>query len=169
MRQAHGALSLLLRTQRARQKREADPETRERAAWTEHCALNMMQQALASLPATPKPTTEPSPTIDLPSHTENADSLNELHHGPTTPAAEPQEEPQLAPLATPEPDERALMQALDDWQGYGITTTPLKARGRFGNPLDGPPGCDLAEPLTDAALQPPTATPALKPAEPAPS
>src|SRR5271163_2842320 len=39
MRQAQGALRLLLRMQATRQKLEANPEAGDRAAWTEHCAI----------------------------------------------------------------------------------------------------------------------------------
>ena len=162
-RQAHGAINTLLRVQAARQKRDANSETRDRAAWTEHCALKMMKETLA-----PKAITEPTRTIDFSRCAEKLDSRSEPPQGPT-PAPEPQEEPQPAPLATAELDEWALMQALDDWPGYGITTAPSKARARLGSALDAPPERDLAEAPTDAALQPPAATPVPQPAEPAPS
>ncbi len=51
MRQANGALRLLLRMQNARRKLEADDAARDRAAWTEHCALGLMAEALGH-PAT---------------------------------------------------------------------------------------------------------------------
>jgi hypothetical protein len=47
MRQSQGALRLLLRMQAARQKTEANAEARDRAAWAEHCALNLMTEALS--------------------------------------------------------------------------------------------------------------------------
>ena len=46
MREARGARSLLLRVQAAREKREADPAAADRAAWTEHCAIGLMAEAL---------------------------------------------------------------------------------------------------------------------------
>ena len=54
-RQADSSLRMLLRMQAARQKIEANPEARDRAAWTEHCALNLMAQALSPLPAPARP------------------------------------------------------------------------------------------------------------------
>src|SRR5487761_2741022 len=61
MRQARGYRSLLLRVQSAREKREASPATRDSAAWTEHCALGLMAEALslsASEPAAEPPVPE---------------------------------------------------------------------------------------------------------------
>ncbi len=83
MRQAQSALRLLLRMQAARQKLEADSETRDRAAWTEHCAIGLMAQALsrqapASIAEPPSPASEPQPE------------------------PEPVNEPRPAPLATTE-------------------------------------------------------------------
>ena len=54
-RQANGSLRMLLRMQAARQKTESNPEARDRAAWTEHCALNLMAQALSPPPAPATP------------------------------------------------------------------------------------------------------------------
>jgi hypothetical protein len=48
MRQARGFMSLLLRVQAERRKREADNAATDRAAWTEHCAAGLMAQALAA-------------------------------------------------------------------------------------------------------------------------
>ncbi len=55
MRQANGALRLLLRLQAARAKLEADNAARDRAAWTEHCAIGLMAEALPAH-AAPAPT-----------------------------------------------------------------------------------------------------------------
>lgn len=49
-RQSDSSLRMLLRMQAARQKRDANPETRDRAAWAEHCALNLMAEALSPPP-----------------------------------------------------------------------------------------------------------------------
>jgi hypothetical protein len=46
MRQARATWSLLLRVQAERRKREADNAATDRAAWTEHCAIGLMAQAL---------------------------------------------------------------------------------------------------------------------------
>ena len=66
-RQSRGALSLLLRVQAVRQKREADAAATHAAAWTEHCAIGLMADALgrpnapAAAPAPPPPPPEPEP------------------------------------------------------------------------------------------------------------
>src|SRR5271169_31733 len=52
-RRAQSARSLLQRLQAERHKREADAAATEQAAWIEHCAIGMMADALASVPATP--------------------------------------------------------------------------------------------------------------------
>jgi hypothetical protein len=59
MRQARGARSLLLRVQAAREKREADNAATDKAAWTEHCAIGLMADALGR---TPPPATAEPPT-----------------------------------------------------------------------------------------------------------
>src|SRR5277367_3070994 len=57
MRQSQSALRLLLRMQAAQQKLEANPEARDRAAWTEHCAITQMAEALSPpAPALAEPT-----------------------------------------------------------------------------------------------------------------
>jgi len=76
--QAQGGLRLRLHMQAARQKIEANPEARDRAAWTEHCALNQMTEALLPPPA-PAPIAEPP--------------------APPPPAPEPQPEPVAEPQA----------------------------------------------------------------------
>ncbi|HSZ88130.1 MAG TPA: hypothetical protein VK822_02020 [Acetobacteraceae bacterium] len=65
MRQARSARSLLLRVQAARQKREADNGAADKAAWTEHCAIGLMADALGrtqpAAMAEPPPPPPPSP------------------------------------------------------------------------------------------------------------
>src|SRR5437763_4306568 len=51
MREAKSALRLLLKMQEARGKREADNAACNSAAWTEHCAINLMAETLAAMPA----------------------------------------------------------------------------------------------------------------------
>ena len=53
MRESKSALRVLLRLQAARQKLAGDPAEMDRAAWAEHGAAAMMQQALAGAPAAP--------------------------------------------------------------------------------------------------------------------
>jgi hypothetical protein len=48
MRQARATRSLLLRVQAERQKREADNAAVDNDAWTEHCAIGLMAQALGT-------------------------------------------------------------------------------------------------------------------------
>ena len=50
MRQSTSALRLLLHLQAARQKRDADSAACNSAAWTEHCAIGLMSEALAHGP-----------------------------------------------------------------------------------------------------------------------
>jgi hypothetical protein len=50
MRQAQSARRLLMRVQAERHKREADPAASEKAAWIEHCAIELMAEALPSAP-----------------------------------------------------------------------------------------------------------------------
>ena len=57
MRQARAARTLLMRVQAERRTREADHAAADRAAWTEHCALGMMTDALGTTP--PAPMAEP--------------------------------------------------------------------------------------------------------------
>ena len=64
MRQVLGFRSLLLRVQAAREKREADAAALDKAAWTEHCAIGLMAEALgrpqpAPIPEPPPPPPEP--------------------------------------------------------------------------------------------------------------
>ncbi|HME21121.1 MAG TPA: hypothetical protein VKI44_07140 [Acetobacteraceae bacterium] len=60
-RRAQSGRSLLQRLQAERRKREADAAATEQAAWVEHCAIGMMADALASVPATP--TAAPPPEM----------------------------------------------------------------------------------------------------------
>jgi hypothetical protein len=77
---------MLLRMQAARQKVEANPETHDRAAWTEHCALNLMAEALSP----PPPPATPSPDLTV--------AMQNVAHED---AAAKAEEPQTEPVARP--------------------------------------------------------------------
>jgi hypothetical protein len=62
MRESRQARSLLARLQAAREKREADPAATDRAAWSEHCTIGLMTDALAGSPAEPVPVPAPAPS-----------------------------------------------------------------------------------------------------------
>jgi hypothetical protein len=64
MRQARGFRSLLLRVQAARQKREANATTLDKAAWIEHCAIGLLAQGLGRSPPPPIDEPEPPPMPD---------------------------------------------------------------------------------------------------------
>ncbi|HME20941.1 MAG TPA: hypothetical protein VKI44_06205 [Acetobacteraceae bacterium] len=66
-RRACGARSLLQRLQAERRKREANNAATDQAAWTEHCAIGLMADALAEAP--PAAAAEPPPA------NENAEAL----------------------------------------------------------------------------------------------
>ena len=66
MREARGARTQLMRIQAERRKRESDNATRDQAAWTEHCAIGLMMQALpgaapVAMPDPPPPPPAPEP------------------------------------------------------------------------------------------------------------
>jgi hypothetical protein len=68
MREARQTRSLLLRLQTAREKREADSAATDRAAWSEYCAIGLMNDALAGTPpAVPaEPPAPPPPEPESP-------------------------------------------------------------------------------------------------------
>ncbi len=74
LRLAQSARRLLQRVQAERCKREADNVTRDRAAWTEHCAIGLMADALAGEPsaaiAEPPPPPPPAPPAPEPAQDE---------------------------------------------------------------------------------------------------
>jgi hypothetical protein len=94
-RQSDSSLRMLLRMQAARQKIEANPEARDRAAWTEHCALNLMAQALSPPPTIPEP--PPPPHLSRPAGEVATQSV--AAEGATGEAQLPQPEPE--PVARP--------------------------------------------------------------------
>src|SRR5215472_9083511 len=59
-RESRQARSLLARLQAAREKREADPAATDRAAWSEHCSIGLMTDALAGSPGEPVPVLAPA-------------------------------------------------------------------------------------------------------------
>ena len=58
MREAKSALRLLLKLQDLRGKRDADSAACNSAAWTEHAAIGLMAEALATRPAIPEPASD---------------------------------------------------------------------------------------------------------------
>ncbi|MGE0221923.1 MAG: hypothetical protein AB7S57_01580 [Acetobacteraceae bacterium] len=97
MRQAQGALRLLLRTQTLRRTLEADNAAADRQAWTEYCASQMMQEAR------PDPAAAPGPGIA---------SVDEAASPPPPlPPAEP-DGGEPAACAAPPPDAGAAPQSL---------------------------------------------------------
>ena len=77
MRQARAARELLLRVQAERRKREADNAAADRAAWTEHCTIGLMTDALGTAP--PAPPAEPPPPAppQQPTEEPEADPITE--------------------------------------------------------------------------------------------
>jgi hypothetical protein len=66
LRESRQARSLLARLQAAREKREADGAATDRAAWSEHCTIGLMTDALADAPPAapaepPQPPQPPQP------------------------------------------------------------------------------------------------------------
>jgi hypothetical protein len=76
LRESRQARSLLARLQAAREKREADPAATDRAAWSEHCSIGLMMDALGEAPAAAMPepvaapVAEPPPAAEPPADTE---------------------------------------------------------------------------------------------------
>jgi hypothetical protein len=62
LRESRAARALLARLQAVREKREADPAATDRAAWSEHCTLGLMTDALAESPGEPVPVLAPAPS-----------------------------------------------------------------------------------------------------------
>ena len=98
MRQANGALRLLLSLQAGRRKIEADSVACDRAAWTEHCAIGLMVEALSHHPhPSPLPEGEgESATFPLP--------LGEGQGEGEAPSAAIPEAAAPPPAPEPEPD-----------------------------------------------------------------
>ncbi len=123
------ALRLLLRMQAARQKLEKNQEARDRAAWTEHCAIGLMAQAISPQPA-PEAIAEPPPP---------------------PPASEPQPEPE--PANEPQP---ALLAAAVHTKAVSPQRAALiRLMEKLNDP---PPDGDWVQSLITALL-PPATTP----------
>jgi hypothetical protein len=74
LRESRQARSLLARLQAAREKREANSAATDRAAWSEHCTIGLMTDALADAPPAvpaeppqpPQPPQPPAPAVAEP-------------------------------------------------------------------------------------------------------
>ena len=179
MRQATGALRLMLRIQESRRKLEADPAACNSLAWTEHCAAGFMLEALAFQPA--EHDRPESNLSDMPVPPGN-DAQPEAARPSGTPAAiaaplappenlklppepAPVEEPAANPLAEPEQPEQYA--AIDpEWPAQcgpapakaGDTgAAPTRRPGRLPpeaflpERTPGPPDDDLVQTLVAAA------------------
>src|SRR5579875_3884732 len=125
MRQANAALRLLLRLQARREKIEADNVTRDRAAWTEHCAIGFMAEALAS------PHPDPLPKG------EGAEQPSPIPHPDPLAKGEGEEKPS--------PSGRGLGEGKPEHRAEGLLPLPLAGEGR-GEGLDlAPDGRRLAK------------------------
>jgi hypothetical protein len=71
-RESRQARSLLARLQAAREKREADPAATDRAAWSEHCSIGLMTDALGEAPAEAMPAPVAAPVAEPPPAAEPA-------------------------------------------------------------------------------------------------
>ena len=65
-RESRQARSLLARLQAAREKREAEPAATDRAAWSEHCTIGLMMDALADAAPSAVPAEPPPPAPEPP-------------------------------------------------------------------------------------------------------
>jgi len=84
IRQSHSARRMLMRAQAERQQREADSAATDKAAWTEHCAVGLMVQALpdaSTMVAAEPPPPEPERKADI-DPLAAAEEYAVLHPGP---------------------------------------------------------------------------------------
>jgi hypothetical protein len=136
MRQAQSAIRLLQRMQAIRQKTEADNKACDGAAWTEHCAISLMAEALsprASQPAADPPPA-PEPVADLPA---------------PAPGPADKTQPEPAPAALPEP---APVTAAEQYAAiYPERAALIRRLGRVPDNVPfGPPDDDLVQALLEA-------------------
>jgi hypothetical protein len=105
MREARGTRTLLLRLQSAREQREKDATACDRAAWNEHCVINLMRQGLADAEpganpnhgaTPPAPSSDPPPPVSAPAEPARG---RQIHRFATVPADVPSAPPR--PVAGP--------------------------------------------------------------------
>ena len=119
MRESRQARSLLARLQAAREKREKDPAATDRAAWSEHCTIGLMTDALAGSPAK---------TVPVP--------------------VEPQSVPEPPPAAEPAADEAPKRDLAAEAEMYAIMyprrAKLIRTHGGLPDTIDfGPPDPEL--------------------------
>jgi hypothetical protein len=151
MRQAQGAMRLLLRAQAGREKRDGDTAATDRAAWTEHCVAELMAgappaaSALSAASAQPAPPPGSSPESQhrtdaggapaaatvMPVAAEPASRVLDAHDMPAS-GPDPVPAGNAAPFAG----------------GAGLSAAPIASRRM--PPRDRDPCCDAA--AADAAL-----------------
>jgi hypothetical protein len=142
MRQANSALRLLLRLQEARRKLEADPAACDRLAWTEHCALGLMAEAL---PGQPQNTAEPIDDLAPPPPSPAA----------TEPSASPANVPPASAPAKPDPLRDAVPDSVAAAEEYAALyperAALIRRIGRLPHDVAfGPPEDDLVQALVAA-------------------
>jgi hypothetical protein len=123
-RQTQGLLRTLLRLQAVREKREANAAALDREAWTEHCALGLMMDAMPGIrpqAAAPADTAEPPPPPAQPA-----------------PPTEQDEEPPCDPIALAEDYARHYPNRAGLIRRHG----GVPASARFG-----PPDADITHAL----------------------
>jgi len=163
MRQSQSALRLLLRMQAARQKTEANHETRDRAAWAEHCALNLLAEALSEQTAPtpiPQPPAPPPPAPFQPNkHLSHPPAELDLRTEPPHGASRPQESQPATNSAQPNgtPVEQS-QPTLAVAQPNSAISPHSAAMVRLLKRLPSPPGYDLRQALVTALTTAP-ATP----------
>lgn len=118
-REARSTRQLLLRIQAERRRRETDAAAIERAAWTEHCAIGLMAEALGRSPPTQAPEPPPSAMADPVREAERQpnprDRLpEERHNGP----------PSLAPAHAMLADDSPVLPAFNPPIGLCANVSP---------------------------------------------
>ena len=128
LRESRQARALLARLQAVREKREADPAATDRAAWSEHCTLGLMTDALAESPGEPVPVLAPAPS--------------------PAPAPPPAPEPPAQAAAEPPADTEPKRDLAAEAEMYAIMyprrARLIRARGGLPDDIDfGPPDPEL--------------------------
>jgi len=140
-RQADSLMRTLLRMQAARQKIEASQETRDRAAWTEYCALNLMAEALSPPPAPATIPEPPPPAAEVGSHSEPGEGV-----GP-----EDKEPKPTAGLGCG--TDQDVIQGLSR-AGSGVATQSVAAEGAGGEPKEPQPAAESTQPKSAPVKHP---------------
>ena len=159
MREAKSALRLLLRLQEAREKREADGASCNRAAWTEHCAIGLMAEALSPAAARAAPGhptksgdfagTPPAPCEPAPAKAGDTGIAKRPTPPPEPAPLEPR--PRPAPVEDAEPEPDPIAEAEQYAAIYPERAALIRRLGRVPeNASFGPPDPDLVQALITA-------------------